>query len=126
MMNTTDAEAYWKYKIPIFPPTSNQIWRTVGPKKVVLSKEARNWYKDAALFITGRGKNRVGPWTVKLTLYPPNARKIDIDNRIKSVLDLFNRVEWWLDDSEVLDLRVFKMPPCAIKPGVTVEIWDFL
>jgi len=45
---------------------------------------------------------------VTLTLFPPNRRAIDIDNRIKAVLDALTHAEVWADDSLIDELTVVR------------------
>jgi crossover junction endodeoxyribonuclease RusA len=59
---------------------------------------------------------------VHIDYYPPTKRKTDIDNRIKAVLDSLTDAGLWVDDEQVDELSIKRMP--VYKGGkivVTVE-----
>jgi crossover junction endodeoxyribonuclease RusA len=59
---------------------------------------------------------------VHIDYYPPTKRKTDIDNRIKAVLDSLTDAGLWVDDEQVNELSIKRMP--VYKGGkvvVTVE-----
>ena len=72
-----------------WPPSVNAYWRTVQGRTMV-SKKGRI-YKQAAtraVLAAGANKHLSGRLRVKLTAYPPDRRRRDIDN-------LQTRFAWW-------------------------------
>lgn len=61
-----------------------------------------------------------GMWEVTLTFYRKTARRVDLDNLSKAVLDALQGV-WWKNDSNVMVLHLAKTQ--SIDPGVQVEAW---
>lgn len=59
-----------------------------------------------------------GDVEVSIELYPPSRRRFDIDNYIKTVLDVLTQNGVWRDDSQVTILHVAKGD--CIKPGAAV------
>ena len=59
------------------------------------------------------------PVEVIIRLYPPDNRKRDIDNHVKSTLDLVSRAGIWVDDSQVDKLTVIRDD---VTPGGLIEI----
>ena len=102
-----------------FPPSINHAWkhRVVGRRAMVyMSAEALNFRADV--------KRRIGTMiptdkrlSVTITLYAPNKRKYDIDNRVKAVLDAFTHAGVWVDDEQVDMLMVIRGEPVNDKSG---------
>lgn len=101
------------YELP-FPPTVNHYYATVpGPKSpdghrrsmLVITADGRHWQKrvraaiGAATPVDGRVKVRIWLWF-------PRAGKLDLDNRVKPLLDVLTKCGVWGDDSQVEELRV--------------------
>lgn len=59
----------------------------------------------------------------RISLYPPDRRKRDISNVIKSIEDAMTKCGIWKDDSQVDDLRVVRMGPVAGGKS-EITIWD--
>jgi len=72
-------------------------------------------------------------------LYPPDARRRDLDNYMKALLDALTQAKVWLDDEQVdsLDIhrgKLVKGGKCSVRlqehhsfilPD-TQDVWDFL
>ncbi len=108
-----------------WPPSTNTYWRHVG-SRVLLSKDGRDYRKRVgwiALELRLAGVIPKLPMQdrVKVTILasPPDQRRRDLDNLLKSLLDALSHASVWLDDSQVDDLRVIRVAPT--KPG-RVEI----
>jgi len=71
-----------------WPPSVNGMWRSVQGRNI-LSQRYRLW-RDAAgkALLMQRPKHVLGPVKVAIELSPPDARRYDLDNRVKPVLDL--------------------------------------
>jgi len=100
--------------------------------RALISKEGRQWLLDADAAIRAAGNRPMeGLLEVWLELYPPDWRSIDVDNRIKPVLDALKRrpkdekQTAWLfadDDSQVKAYHVnLHAPTPGGKCVVTVK-----
>ena len=71
-----------------WPPSQNSIWRGSG-RRVYRSPEYINWIAQAhGEKLIQRVRGRIeGKFKAKIILTPPDKRAIDIDNRVKVVLD---------------------------------------
>jgi Holliday junction resolvase RusA-like endonuclease len=71
-----------------WPPSLNHYYRHVGPK-VLISKEGRQYRRKVAKQL-GNYENLTMyecPIELSMELYPPDNRKRDVDNSLKSCLD---------------------------------------
>ena len=100
--------------------------------RALISKAGRQWLLDADAAILAAGNRPMeGPLEVWIELYPPNRRSIDVDNRVKPVLDALKRrprdekQSAWLfadDDSQVKACHVkFNAPTPGGRCMVTVK-----
>jgi Holliday junction resolvase RusA-like endonuclease len=110
-----------------WPPTTNTWLRHFvlpGRKNVstCISARGREFYAAVGLLLLERRLPKLaGALAVVIELYPPDRRKIDVDNRNKPILDALKRRPKdkkqlpgaWLfadDDSQVKDLRTILWP----------------
>ena len=84
-----------------FPPSTNSIWR--GGKHIRLSDSYKAWKREAGLLWLSQRliqpKKINGFFRAILLLHYAQNRKIDIDNRIKAVLDFAESMELIENDS---------------------------
>ena len=102
-----------------WPPSVNSCWRTANGRTMV-SKKGRI-YKQAAtraVLAAGANKHLPGRLRVKLTAYPPDRRRRDIDNLTKLALDSMQAAGVYLDDSQVDELIIIRAE--VEKGGVVV------
>lgn len=50
------------------------------------------------------------PLKLRIECHMPDRRRRDLDNLQKAAFDALTRAEFWLDDCQVVDYRVVKMP----------------
>lgn len=100
------------YTLP-WPPTVNHYWRSVtigGQRRTLLSKEGRLYKRSVAATITAQRRAPSAPlaghMAVAITLFPPDRRRYDLDNRLKAILDSLTDAGVWCDDSQVKLLHV--------------------
>jgi len=99
-----------------FPPSTNTIWRSLrtGPLagRVLLSAAGREYRRavNAAVAVqNGRRGAISGRVRVGIQLHPPTRRRLDLDNRIKAVLDALTHAAVWVDDEQVDVLQVERL-----------------
>lgn len=92
------------YTLP-WPPSVNHYWRRVlvsGKPRTLLSKEGREFKQTAvgAVLQQRRGPSAPlsGRLAIAVTLFPPDRRRYDLDNRLKAVLDSLTEARVWEDD----------------------------
>lgn len=95
------------YTLP-WPPSVNHYWRHVvinGRPRTLLSKEGREFKQAAvgAVLQQRRGPSAPlsGRLAIAVTLFPPDRRCYDLDNRLKAVLDSLTEARVWEDDRHV-------------------------
>lgn len=100
-------------KLP-WPPTVNTYYRNVNGR-MVLSAKGRQYHNDVAMSLCGEQRQFTGRLKVYLCLVAPTARKHDIDNRVKAVLDALEKCGVIRDDEQVDELHVVRSR--VEKPG---------
>lgn len=97
---------------PIWPPSVNKEWRNVGGR-AILSEPARVFrrrMKDHVLLMRLERlmpEERItGALSLRITLYPPDSRRRDVDNYAKNIFDSFTQAKVWHDDAQVKRLTV--------------------
>lgn len=106
-----------------WPPSVNHYWRHVG-HKVLISREGRQYRTAVAKYLTDQ---RAQGWggallEVQIDAYPPDLRRRDLDNLLKSVLDSLCHGGMYDDDSQIVELSIKKMdksPPGKVVVRVT-------
>lgn len=102
-----------------YPPSVNRYWRSVAGR-VLISADGRA-YRSAVghSVMTSRAAGRApgsplqGRLCVCVTLFPPDRRRRDLDNTLKSLLDSCTHAGLWEDDSQIDDLRVIRATVAA-------------
>ncbi|MAG92515.1 MAG: hypothetical protein CMJ48_02015 [Planctomycetaceae bacterium] len=100
-----------------YPPSINHYWRRVGPRTLI-SREGRRFRKDVMAILAAMGVEPLaGALAVEVEVYPPDRRRRDIDNVLKSLLDALERGGAYHDDSQIAHLEITRMTP--VKGGRT-------
>jgi len=86
------------------PPSANRYWR-VYRNRVVKSAEARA-YRQAVRMLA-KHSPRVGPVAVTVTWYR-GAKRGDLDNRLKVVLDAMEGV-LYENDNQIVELHAYRI-----------------
>ena len=102
-----------------FPPSMNTYWRNFRGR-TVLSKKGREYKLAIQDYVVTNKVAKLGDARLKVTmvLMPRDKRKIDIDNRIKSVLDGLQDSGVFDDDWQIDELSIVRGEP--IKDGKIV------
>src|SRR3974390_3849335 len=71
-----------------WPPGANHLWRS-GKGRVYRSGPYMAWLKEASWVVkAGKFEQILGEFSATIVLNPPDKRRIDLDGRIKAVLDV--------------------------------------
>ena len=95
-----------------FPPSVNS-YRTVYRGMMRLSKEGRAFKAAVSDYVVEYRVPKLGDSKLRISmvLFPRDKRKIDIDNRIKSVLDALQDAGVFNDDFQVDELSIVRGKP---------------
>jgi crossover junction endodeoxyribonuclease RusA len=109
-----------------FPPSTNTYYRNVrvGSKQFTKISERGRKYKTECFWLLKQQKacKRLShSLRVTITLFPPDAKRRDLDNFNKALLDVMTHAGVYLDDSQIDHLTIVRAQ--VQKPGcVKVEI----
>jgi crossover junction endodeoxyribonuclease RusA len=107
-----------------FPPSMNTYWRNYRGRTII-SPAGRSFKAAVADYVVEYRIPKLGDQKLRISmvLFPRDKRKIDIDNRIKSVLDALQDAGVFNDDFQVDELSIVRGVP--IKGGairVLIEV----
>lgn len=97
-----------------FPPSVNTYWRAPnkGPLagRHLISAKGRAYQSEACAAIIEQlrrlPKPSSAPAAVEIVLFPPDARRRDIDNYNKALFDALTHAGIWEDDSQIKRMLV--------------------
>ena len=112
-----------------FPPSVNTYWRAPnkGPLagRHLISAKGRAYQSDACAAIIEQFRKLPKPSSalaaVEIILFPPDARRRDIDNYNKALFDALTHAGIWEDDSQVCRMLV-EWGPVVKKGKVEITI----
>ena len=94
-----------------YPPSVNHYYRHVGAR-VLISREGRLYRERVAAYLFSAGiKEYPGKVQLDIQAYPPDCRRRDIDNLLKSFLDALTAGGLYKDDSAVKKLSIEMLEP---------------
>ena len=100
-------ENHIEYIFP-YPPTSNHYWGQVGNRRFV-GKAGLAFRKEVSIIALKRTQSLYNArLKVKVYLYPPDKRKRDIDNNMKSLLDAMEHAGVYENDSQIDELHIVR------------------
>lgn len=91
-----------------WPPSVNTYWRMFNNRMII--SEAGRKYRAAVIeqvFLQTRNKKTMGKLKVVIEAWRPDNRKRDLDNLLKAVLDSMGHAGLYIDDSLIVDLRIY-------------------
>jgi len=94
-----------------WPPSSNTYYRRNG-SRYFISTKGQN-YRNSIAWFCHKHRGAFGATErLKLSIlaYPPDKRKRDLDNLFKSVLDSLQYANVFVDDSQIDELSIRRMP----------------
>jgi crossover junction endodeoxyribonuclease RusA len=91
-----------------WPPSVNTYWR-MFKNRMIISETGRRYRVAVAeqVFLQTRGKSTVGKLKVTIEAWRPDNRRRDLDNLLKAVLDSMGHAGLYIDDSLIVDLRIY-------------------
>ena len=110
-----------------WPPSVNTYWRRNGGRYFV-SKKGEDYRKEVTA-LCHQFKNTFKPHeklSVLVEAYPPDKRKRDLDNILKSILDSLGKkgANVYEDDSQINKLTVWRCYPLLGELVVTIAAVD--
>ncbi len=103
-----------------WPPSVNMLYQNVPGRGRVVTREYTAWKREAGWTLQAQRPPKFkGPVAVTVELCPPHARRFDLDNKNKCILDLLVTHQVIADDNadlvrEVLVRRVNEGAPCTV------------
>ena len=91
-----------------WPPSVNTYWRMFKNRMII--SEAGRKYRVAVseqVFLQTKGKFTSGKLKVTIEAWRPDNRRRDLDNLLKAVLDSMGHAGLYIDDSLIVDLRIY-------------------
>lgn len=102
-----------------WPPSVNHYWRRAG-HHIHVSAEGKAYRKTVAIeCIRQRCRTHDGALRVSIVAYPPDRRRRDLDNLLKSLLDCLQHGGAYEDDSQISGLAIDRG---KVKRGGCVEV----
>lgn len=106
-----------------WPPSVNTYWR-MFKNRMIISEPGRKYRVAVAeqVLLQTKGKCRTdGPVKVTIEAWRPDNRRRDLDNLLKAVLDSLGHAGVYIDDSLIVDLRIYWAPEIGGMLKVKVE-----
>lgn len=101
-----------------YPPSINSYYATFKGRRI-LSRKGRQYRLDVAAAV-GLRKPHSGRLSISIRMYPPDRRKRDVDNILKSVLDSLGHAGVYGDDSQIDRLEIIR---CEVDPPGRLCVW---
>ena len=105
-----------------WPPSVNTYWR-MFKNRMIISEAGRKYRTAVAeqIFLQSRGKSTTGKLKVVIEAWRPDNRKRDLDNLLKAVLDSMGHAGLYIDDSLIVDLRIYWAPEIGGMLKIKIE-----
>lgn len=96
----------YSYNLPM-PPSVNALWKT-GNARMYRSKKYLEWIAECEGMLADRERPRIDyPFAIDIAVGRPSKRRMDIDNRVKAVMDILEREEIITDDCLCWHMTVY-------------------
>jgi len=102
-----------------WPPSVNNYWRRCGARYFISPKGVA--FRELVCLKTfNETFNKNVRLSVDIYAYPPDKRRRDLDNILKSLFDSLQHAGLYEDDSQIDDIHIVRMP--SLEGKVIVEI----
>lgn len=95
-----------------FPPSVNHYWRMVSMRhgcRMLISREGRAYREAVVSALAAAGaRAQDGRLDVSIVASPPDRRRRDLDNALKSLLDSVGHGGAYHDDSQIDHLEIWR------------------
>ena len=108
------------FDLPL-PPSVNRYYRHVG-YNVLISREGRKYRMMTVSRLAGSVEKFTGPVRFAVDVYPPDRRRRDLDNLLKSLQDAIVHTGVLEDDSLIKSLHMEMRDPVPPEGFVHVHI----
>ena len=111
--------------IGTLPPSINHYYGVARSGRKWVSARGKSFRAVvAAAYRDGYplGSPLTGELSVKILFQPATKRRMDIDNRIKPLLDACTLAGIWLDDSQIKHLEVRLLPPVRGSEACQIQV----
>lgn len=104
-----------------WPPSINHYWRRNGARYFVSAKGNKYRNDVILLSVQHRGNfSKESKLIVSIEAYPPDKRKRDLDNILKSLLDSLQHAGVYHDDCQIDKLSIQRYTPLIAQVHVTI------
>ena len=104
-----------------WPPSVNRYYRHVG-FRVLVSREGRKYRMMTVSRLGGRFPKMTGRLRLTAELYPPDGRRLDVDNTLKCLQDSLQAAGLFEDDSQIKSLRLDMRDPVPPEGMIHVQL----
>jgi len=105
-----------------WPPSVNHYYRRVG-HRTLISREGRKYRSEVCAILRDLHLHPLdGELAMTVDAYPPDKRRRDADNILKSLLDALQHAGAYHDDSQIKKLSVELLEPCRPNGKVQVRL----
>lgn len=99
-----------------WPPTVNHMYGVMRSGRKYIKPAGVKFRQDVCEIVAAMGlKSITGRVQLIISAFPPDRRRIDLDNRIKATQDALTHAGVYLDDSQIDDLHIVRQ--MVIKGG---------
>ena len=110
------------FELP-YPPSVNHYWRRVGGATLI-SREGRRFRKEVCARLSRMRVERMdGRLAVRVLVCPPDARRRDLDNIQKALLDALEHGGVYGDDGQI-DCLFVERGPITLGGKVLVQVTE--
>lgn len=100
------------YRISLAWPPSNNCYYRHNRGRTHISTEGKQ-YRELVADVIKQEMLDIGitsPLKMRIECHMPDRRRRDLDNLQKAAFDALTKAGFWMDDVQVVDYRVVKMP----------------